>query len=86
MTTKSHDRKEGQTALTFSLSDQLKQRIEAAAAHDRRSKSNWITLTLEQVLDELERAHNSTKSEESPSSPDPAERAAGAKRSGKKKS
>ena len=54
MSKKKHDRAEGQTALTFSLSEELKQKIEAAASLDRRSKSNWIALALEQILSEME--------------------------------
>lgn len=54
MKKKNHDRGEGQTALTFSLSEELKERIEAAAKSERRSKSNWIVLTLEQILKDME--------------------------------
>jgi predicted DNA-binding protein len=51
---KSHDRGESQTALTFSLPKELKKRIEAAAKRERRNKSNWITVKLEEILKEYE--------------------------------
>lgn len=54
MKEKSHDRGDDQTALTFSLPKELKKRIEAAAARERRNKSNWITVKLEEILNELE--------------------------------
>jgi predicted DNA-binding protein len=54
MKEKSHDRSEDQTALTFSLPKELKKRIEAAAAKERRNKSNWITVKLEEILNEIE--------------------------------
>jgi predicted HicB family RNase H-like nuclease len=39
-----------QTTLTFSSSKKLKEMIQAAAAADRRSVSNWIVCALNDVL------------------------------------
>lgn len=61
MNEKNHDRAPGQSALTFSLSEELKKRIETAAQSERRSKSNWITLALEEILDRVEATQKPTK-------------------------
>lgn len=62
MKEKSHDRSEDQTALTFSLPKELKKRIEAAAKKERRNKSNWITVKLEEILKEVESMDSKKKS------------------------
>ena len=61
---KNHDRAEGQSALTFSLPKELKDRIEEAAAKERRSKSNWITLAIEKILEAHEAARLSPRTAE----------------------
>lgn len=47
-------RAEENTVLTVSLSKDLKQKIQAAAAEDRRAVSPWVVIQLEKVLDDLE--------------------------------
>jgi hypothetical protein len=44
------------TTLTISLTKRLKERIEEAAAEDRRKVSPWCVIQLERILDELEGA------------------------------
>lgn len=54
MSVRSHDRSPENTSLTISLSKDLKSRIEAAAAEDKRKVSPWCVIQLENILDELE--------------------------------
>jgi hypothetical protein len=44
------------TTLTISLTKRLKNRIEEAAAEDRRKVSPWCVIQLEKILDDLEDA------------------------------
>jgi hypothetical protein len=46
-------RAEENTTLTISLQRELKERIEAAAATDRRKVSPWVAIQLEKALDEI---------------------------------
>ena len=41
--------------ISVRVPDELHERIRAAAEDDRRSISNWVIITLEQALDELDR-------------------------------
>ncbi len=86
MTEKKHDRAADQTAVTFSLPKALKDQIEAAAAADRRSKSNWIVLALEQILAGRGEDEDSVSASASPapSASSPAKKAAKAAKSAPK--
>ena len=52
---KSHDRAPGQTAISVSLSVELRDKIKAAAEADDRMVSNWISRTLKTHFEELEK-------------------------------
>ena len=47
---KKHDRADGKTSMTISLPKELLERIDAAAKKDKRPRSNWVVLKLEQAL------------------------------------
>jgi hypothetical protein len=51
MSTRKHDRAEGQTSLSISLSEPLKQRIAEAAAAENRAISNWFCTHVEKLLE-----------------------------------
>ncbi|MEI6870708.1 MAG: ribbon-helix-helix protein, CopG family [Verrucomicrobiota bacterium] len=55
MKAKTHERAKGQTALTFSLPEELKARIESEAKKARRSKSSWLVVTIEDILNNLDK-------------------------------
>lgn len=47
---KKHDRAVGQTAISFSLSSELRKRIEIAAKKDNRPVSNWLQVVVDEAL------------------------------------
>ena len=47
---KNHDRAPGQTSISFSLSEKLKQRIAKAAKADNRPVSNWLQVVVDEAL------------------------------------
>jgi hypothetical protein len=51
MSKRKHDRADGQTSLSISLSEPLKQRIAEAAAAENRAISNWFCTHVEKLLD-----------------------------------
>lgn len=51
MSKRKHDRADGQTSLSISLSEPLKQRIAEAAAAENRPISNWFCTHVEKLLD-----------------------------------
>ena len=51
MSKRKHDRADGQTSLSISLPEPLKQRIADAAASENRAISNWFCTHVEKLLE-----------------------------------
>lgn len=51
MSKRKHDRADGQTSLSISLPEPLKQRIAEAAAYENRAISNWFCTHVEKLLE-----------------------------------
>lgn len=55
--TRRHDRAAGQTSMTISTSEELRERIDREYAKDRRTRSNWITKLIEDYLEKMDQEH-----------------------------
>lgn len=69
MSTRKHDRADGQTSLSISLPEPLKQRIAEAAAAENRAISNWFCTHVEKLLDAGISPYSLNDSAEKPESP-----------------
>ncbi len=49
---KKHERADGQTSMTISLPADLLAKIDARAAASKRTRSNWVVVKLEEILEE----------------------------------
>jgi len=63
---KSHDRGEGQTSASVSISAELLQRVDDMANAEHRSRSNMICKVLREAVDEYDATGKKTKREDCP--------------------